>query len=78
MANDIDPFIIAQKLKIAVIRIQPAIEYFFDFDFARLKPDDTRCFFSPISRVTFYFNFDDGCVHFQTLFICCQLKITTK
>jgi hypothetical protein len=43
-----------------------------------LKPDDTGCFFCPISRVTFHFNFDDWRIHFQALFIFRQLKITTK
>ena len=78
LADDIDSFIIAQHFKIAVIRIQPAIEYFFDLNFTLLKPDAARCFFSSISGVTFHFNFDDWCFQFKTLFIRCQLKITTR
>ena len=77
VANDIDPFVISQDFKIAVIRIQPAIEDFSDFNFAGFKTDETRSLFGPVSRVTIHINFDDRGFHFWPPFICRQLKITT-
>jgi hypothetical protein len=56
VANDIRCVIIANNLKIAMIRGQPPIQHFYHLDFIGGHPDAARGFFAAVSGVALYLN----------------------
>ena len=53
MTQDINCAIIAQNFKVAVVRCEPSVEDFADFDFGAAQIKTARGLFTPVARVAF-------------------------